>query len=109
MLGKTGVLVRGHKIPKSIRRYYTSENSDLRLKTKLDLWKSLKFSNRSGACLVAKAVIFMPSTVAGGTLHKQSLRSKSSRWLHYSGYAATGGRVREVNLPREPVDERIPP
>ena len=43
--------------PNSIWRYSTNENSDFRLKIKLDLWNSLKFSNRSGACIVMKPVI----------------------------------------------------
>ena len=58
LVSKIGVLVREHEIQKSIWRYYTSENGDLRPKTKLDLCKLLKFSNRSGACIVAKTVIF---------------------------------------------------
>ena len=57
MLSKMGVLARVHEIQKSIWRYYTSENGDVHLNTKLDLRKSLKFSNRSGACIVVKTVI----------------------------------------------------
>ena len=53
-LGKKGVSARVHEIQKSIWRYYTGENDDFRLKMKLDLWKSPKFSNRSGACIVEK-------------------------------------------------------
>ena len=41
-LSKMGVLARVHEIPKSIWRYYTSENGDVHLNTKLDLRKSLK-------------------------------------------------------------------
>ena len=37
LLSKMGVLARVHEIPKSIWRYYTSENGVCHLKTKLDL------------------------------------------------------------------------
>ncbi len=70
-----------HEIPKSIWRYYTSENGDCRLNTRLDVCKLQKFSNRSGACIVAKTVIFRLAAVVSGALQKQSLGSKSSRWV----------------------------
>ena len=41
-LSKTGVLARVHEIPKSSWRYYTSENCDFRLKTKLEFDGSRK-------------------------------------------------------------------
>ena len=63
LLSKIRVLARVHKIPKSIWRYYTSENGDFHLDTKLDLRKSLKFSNRSGACIVVKTMIFRSNLV----------------------------------------------
>ena len=34
---KMGIMLREHEIPKSIWRYYTSENGDCRLNTKLDV------------------------------------------------------------------------
>ena len=79
MLSKMGVLARVHEIPKSIWRYYTSENGDVHLNTKLDLRKSLKFSNRSGACIVAKTVMFRLAAVAVVGFQKQSAGPKSSR------------------------------
>ena len=73
MVSKMGVMLREHEIPKSIWRYYTSENGDCRLNTRLDVCKLQKFSNRSGACIVAKTVIFRLAAVAVGALQKQSL------------------------------------
>ena len=77
-----GVMLREHEIQKSIWRYYTSEIGDCRLNTRLDVCKLQKFSNRSGACIVAKTVIFRLAAVAVGTLQKQALGSKSSRWVN---------------------------
>ena len=79
LVSKMGVMLREHEIPKSIWRYYTSENGDCRLNTKLDVCKLQKFPNRSGACIVAKTVIFRLAAVAVGTLQKQAAGSKSSR------------------------------
>ena len=67
-----GVMLREHEIPKSIWRYYTSENGDCRLNTRLDVCKLQKFSNRSGACIVAKTVISRLAAVAVGMPQKQS-------------------------------------
>ena len=58
LVSKMGVMLREHEIQKSIWRYYTSENGDCRLNTRLEVCKLQKFSNRSGACIVAKTVIF---------------------------------------------------
>ena len=89
-----GVMLRELEIPKSIWRYYTSENADFCLKMKLDLWKSLKFSNRSGACIVAKTVIFRSvSGVVGVALQKQSAGQPG-------GCAGTGGGVRGDKPPQ---------
>jgi len=74
-----GVMLREHEIQKSIWRYYTSENGDCRLNTRLDVCKLQKFSNRSGACIVAKTVIFWLAAVAVGALQKHPAGSKSSR------------------------------
>ena len=63
LVSKMGVMLREHEIQKSIWRYYTSEIGDCRLKTKLDVCKLQKFSNRSGACIVAKTVIFRLAAV----------------------------------------------
>ena len=79
LVSKMGVMLREHEIPKSIWRYYTSKNGDCRLNTRLDVCKLQKFSNRSGACIVAKTVIFRLAAVAVGALQKQASRSKSSR------------------------------
>ena len=78
-MSKMGVMLREHEIPKSIWRYYTSKNGDCRLNTKLDVCKLHKFPNRSGACIVAKTVIFMLAAVDNVGSQKQSLGSKSSR------------------------------
>ena len=51
------------------------ENAAVRSNTKLDLCKSLKFSNRSGACIVLKRVIFRSDSVGSGGRQNQSLRS----------------------------------
>ena len=91
--GKMGVLARVHEIPKSIWRYYTSENGDVHLNTKLDLRKSLKFSNRSGACIVTKTVIFWLATVAVVALQKQSER-------RVGGSGLAGGGVRGGKPPQ---------
>ena len=79
LVSKMGVMLREHEIPKSIWRYYTSENGDCRLNTRLDVCKLQKFSNRSGACIVAKTVIFRLAAVAVVAFQKQSARSKSRR------------------------------
>ena len=47
---------------------------------KLDLWKSLKFSNRSGASIVMKTVIFKVG--------------RGCKWLHPSHLSWTGRRYR---------------
>ena len=39
LLSKTGVLARVHEIPKSMLRYYTNENGDVRLKMKVESCK----------------------------------------------------------------------
>ena len=74
-----GVMLREHEIPKSIWRYYTGENGDCCLKTRLGVCKLQKFSNRSGACIVAKTVIFRLDAVAVVGFQKQAAGSKSSR------------------------------
>ena len=67
-----GVMLREHEIQKSIWRYHTSENGDSRLKTRLDVCKLQKFPNRSGACIVAKTVIFRLAAVAVVGFQKQA-------------------------------------
>ena len=94
LLSKMGVLARVHEIPKSIWRYYTSENGDVHLNTKLDLCKSLKFSNRSGACIVAKTVIFRSNLVDNVGLQKQAAGSKSSRSVNPAACADPAEGVR---------------
>ena len=79
MVSKMGVMLREHEIQKSIWRYYTSENGDCRLNTRLDVCKLQKFSNRSGACIVAKTVIFRLAAVATVGFQKHPGCAKSSR------------------------------
>ena len=93
LLSKTGVLARVHEIQKSIWRYCTSENGDCRLNTRLDVCKLQKFSNRSGACIVAKTVIFRLAAVTGVALQKQSERQPG-------GMRRPGGGVRGGKPPR---------
>ena len=54
---------KNNDISKSIWRYYTSEDGDFRLKMKVELCKSLKFSNRSSVCIVAKTLTFRSASV----------------------------------------------
>ena len=93
MVSKMGVMLREHEMPKSIWRYYTSENGDCRLKTKLDVCKLQKFTNRSGACIVAKTVIFRLAAVGSGALQKQSLGQPG-------GMRRLGGGVRGGKPPQ---------
>ena len=95
-----GVMLREHEIPKSIWRYYTSENGDCRLNTRLDVCKLQKFSNRSGACIVAKTVIFRLAAVAVGGFQKQAGRPKSSRRTQPGGMRKPGGGVRGGKPPQ---------
>ena len=83
LLSKMGELVRVHEIQKSIWRYYTSENADFHLITKLDLRKSQNSSNRSGACIVTKTPIFTLAPVAGGGPEFHSLVGHSWYCLHF--------------------------
>ena len=102
-MSKMGVLARVHEIPKSIWRYYTSENGDCRLNTRLDVCKLQKFPNRSGACIVAKTVIFRLAAVvnkssrsapkAVGAVQKQSEGQPG-------GMRRPGGGVRGGKPPR---------
>ena len=99
LLSKMGVLARVHEIPKAIWRYYTSENGDFHLDTKLDLRKSLKFSNRSGACIVTKTVISRSVSGAVAAKKKQSERRVGGSGLAGGGvrggkpHQGTGGRT----------------
>ena len=92
-VSKMGVMLREHEIQKSIWRYHTSENGDSRLKTRLDVCKLQKFSNRSGACIVAKTVIFRLAAVRSGALQKQASHQPG-------GMRRPGGGVRGGKPPR---------
>ena len=92
-MSKVGVMLREHEIQKFIWRYYTSENGDCRLNTRLDVCKLQKFSNRSGACIVAKTVIFRLAAVTGVGFQKQSERQPG-------GMRRPGGGVRGGKPPQ---------
>ena len=121
MVSKMGVMLREHEIPKSIWRYYTSENGDCRLNTRLDVCKLQKFSNRSGACIVAKTVIFRLAAVRSGGFQKQSLGRVGGSGLAGGGVRGgkppqgTGGRTYpfiDAMYPLHTADliaSRIPP
>ena len=126
-----GVMLREHEIQKSIWRYYTSENGDYRLNTRLDVCKLQKFSNRSGACIVAKTVIFRLAAVvnkssrsapkAVGALQKQSegqpggMRRPGGGVRGGKPHQGTGGRTYPFIDAMYPLDTadliaaRIPP
>jgi len=98
-----GVMLREHEIQKSIWRYYTSEIGDYRLNTKLDVCKLQKFSNRSGACIVTKTVIFRLAAVVNRCIRDApkavvALQKQSEGQVGGSGLA--GGGVRGGKPPQ---------
>ena len=98
-----GVMLREHEIQKSIWRYYTSEIGDCRLKTKLDVCKLQKFSNRSGACIVTKTVIFRLAAVVNRCIRRApkaviGFQKQSEGQVGGSGLA--GGGVRGGKPPQ---------
>ena len=98
-----GVMLREHEIQKSIWRYYTSEIGDCRLNTKLDVCKLQKFSNRSGACIVAKTVIFRQAAVATKSsrrVPKAVVGSQKQSERRVGGSGLAGGGVRGGTPPQ---------
>ena len=98
-----GVMLREHEIQKSIWRYYTSEIGDCRLNTKLDVCKLQKFSNRSGACIVTKTVIFRLAAVVNRCIRRApkaviGFQKQSEGQVGGSGLA--GGGVRGGKPPQ---------
>ena len=102
-MSKLGVMLREHEIQKSIWRYYTSENGDCRLNTRLDVCKLQKFSNRSGACIVAKTVIFRLAAVVNRCIRcapKAVGGSQKQAGRQVGGSGLAGGGVRAGKPPQ---------
>ena len=77
------------KSSKKVESLCKSFNSLFHCKMKFDLWKSVKFLNRSGACIVVKMVISRSAREPEGALQRLPLREVGVTGLPDGG--ARGG------------------